>query len=211
MTTTSFIIKNMFEFKKALNAEDKRRVKAGETAVKVEGFRLMKILKAQIKAGLPGGRPLSPLSEIAKKKTRGRNKKPLAKLATPIRYAAKKIGKNLVVSVGFIDPGKGRPISKSWKKIAKFLQEGGRVDIGKLQRPIMKYRPTGENLKTGLIKMGIRLKKRKNTKAKYFFVKGRSINVPKRPIIEPFWKAHTNEAERNVILNFERKMRGERI
>ena len=42
--------------------ESKRQEKALNTAIKVEGFRLMRLLKEQIKAGAPGGQKFDPLT-----------------------------------------------------------------------------------------------------------------------------------------------------
>ncbi|MBT3368416.1 MAG: hypothetical protein HN416_14785, partial [Nitrospina sp.] len=54
-----------------LEAYDKKRIKAYQTAVKVEGFRLFKTFKEEVAAGRPGGTKLSPLSQIAKRTKTG--------------------------------------------------------------------------------------------------------------------------------------------
>jgi hypothetical protein len=57
------------------------------------------------------------------------------------------------------------------------------------------------------------LRKRKAPEAKYFFLRKTTttFKTPKREIIEPFLNAHKGMIGPNVVANFERKLRGERI
>ncbi len=186
-----------------LDSYDKKRIKAARTAVKVEGFRLMKALKSDIKAGAPGGRPFSPLTKMATYR-RGRNRKkpPLYRLAVPVRYRTDYRKGHMDMTIGFVDPYKGPKLSKSWKKIAKLHQSGGRV-------------PVTSSMEKALRLMGARMKKRKITRkvANVFFLKKSTthFDIPARPIIDPFWQDNVGLAHRNIVVNFGRKMRGEHI
>jgi hypothetical protein len=185
--------------KEALGYADRAKKASGD-ALKVEGYRLMRELKEDLRQGKAGGSVFSPLTEIAKRMRKPINRKPLSKLATAIRYSAGLMGGNPTVSVGFLDAGT-KKISKSWMRIAQKAQEGGET-------------PYTYEKRMALYAMGQRLKKRGDPAAKFFFLLRKSRDVfktPPRPIIEPFWNAHWSETERNVLINFERKMRGERI
>jgi hypothetical protein len=111
------------------------------------------------------------------------------------------------MSVGFLDANdaltyhkSSANISKSWKRIAQKAQEGATT-------------PFTEDRRRAILSMGMSLRKRGMPEAKYFFLRPstKAFKTPPRPIIEPFWRAHEAETARNVLINFERKMRGERI
>lgn len=195
---------NIKALKRDLEAYDKKRVKAAEIAVKVEANRLRLELKKELKAGAPGGRPFSPLTQIGRSRRKGKakNNPPLYRLAVPIRYRTEMNGDHKTIEIGFVDPNKGERLSYSWKRIAKLHQAGARIYV----KP---------DLRKALAEMGGRMKKRKATRsaANAFFLKKSTthFDVPDRPIIEPFWQAHKREAEQNILLNFHRKMKGERI
>lgn len=199
MTLFKLAIKNLRKFKKDIEADEKQVIKAAHTAVKVEGFRLSKLLKEQIKEGAPGGRPFSPLSEIAKRMRRPMNRTPLRRLAIAVRYAARKKSGGLGVEVGFVDPGRGKALSKSWKRIAEQQQKG-------FTRPITAIR------RRSILLTAMRLGKRAKGR-QYLFLKKTTeqFTTPARPIIAPFWIAHRSEAEAKIKSNFERKMAGQRI
>jgi hypothetical protein len=172
-----------------------RQKKALNTAVRVEAFRLKKVLKQEIRKGSPGGRRFVPLSAIAKHLGhRGRNT-PLRRLAPTVRYFVADRDP-LEVHVGWAGP----LVSKRLKSLAGALQEGfTRV-------PTKRQREFFANIGGA---MSARSRNRK-----YFFLRRetrRGIRTPARPIIDPFWTAHEKEAWRNVRDNFRRKMRGQRI
>ena len=186
-----------------LEAYDKKRIKAYQTAVKVEGFRLAKSLKDEIKSGSPGGRAFSPLSQIAtKRRYRNKKKPPLYRLAVPVRYRADYHDGRMDFSIGFVDPHKGPKLSKSWKRLAQLHQAGGKI-------------PVTPDIRKAFISIAAGMQKKKNTRnqSNVFFLKKTTthMDIPARPIIEPFWDAHKKDAERNIVLNFHRKMAGERI
>ena len=203
----SFVVKNLHEFKADLEKADKARIKASQDAVKLEGFELMTKLKREIEAGAPGGRPFSPLTEIAKRTGRGRNRKPLAKLAKPVRYRISKGANNFLMSIGYLTEDIANPdiksknrISKSWARIVSFQQAGGQI-------------PVKEELRRVLIGIGAKLKKRRVAEAKYFFLlpSTAQLKVPPRPIIDPFWNAHKAEIMPKIQKYFDRKLKGEYV
>jgi len=189
MTTRGF--KNL---DRVLKVESKRQKKALDTSVRVEGFRLMRLLKAEIRKGKPGGREFAPLSFIARRwGHRGRNS-PLRRLAIAVRYfvAARD---PLELQIGWVGPR----VSERWRYFAKILQEGFERPVSEAQRKAM-ARSGG--------KMSGRSRNRQ-----YFFLRRetKTFKTPPRPIMEPFWVAYRNETRRNITDNFRRKMRGERI
>jgi hypothetical protein len=196
-----------------LEAYDKKRIKAYQTAVKVGGFGLFKTFKEEVAAGRPGGKNLSPLSQIAKRTKTGRRRKkarkPLSSLAPMVRYKATTNNGQLNVDVGFISP---KINTRSWKQLVNLHQEGGAVDT--------LYSGSRTELGRRLAGIGGRLKKAGDPDSKFFFLRkhaGRSLGsvagmmIPSRPEIEPLWDAHKKDAEKNIVLNFHRKMQGERI
>jgi hypothetical protein len=201
---------NINQFLKALEAADKARIKAAQTAVKVEASRLVGslknpgVLKREIMQAAPGGRTFSPLRQIGAhfRAKQMKGKPPLYRMAVPVRYRVHYEGNNMTVQIGYVDPSKGGRISKSWVRLAQLHQAGGKL-------------PVTEDIRRGLAAIGARMKRRKITrnKANVFFLKPTTtqVDIPARPIIGPFWQAHKAEAEQNIAVNFYRKMRGERI
>jgi len=187
-------VKGFKHLQRNLKAESKRQKKALDTAVRVEGFRLSKLLKKEIRSGSPGGRKFAPLSFIARKRMhRGRNA-PLRRLAIALRYHILKRDP-LQIEVGWAGPR----VSKRWKFLAQALQEGFTGTMSEATRE-------------SLAETGARLGKRSKNR-RYFFLKKstRRFKTPARPIMEPFWRAYRDDARRNITSNFRRKMRGERI
>ena len=196
---SGFIVKNLQQFKADLENADKTRVKAAQNAVKVEGYRLKNHLQEQIRAGAPGGKPFSPLSLIASARRYRADKTPLKRLAIPVRYRVTYSGEGgMTFSFGYVDPAKGKPISKAWKHLALLHQKGGK-------------RPVTDDMRKGLIAIGKRMKKGKQRNVFFLRKATTEINIPARPIIDPFWQQNERAAEQNIIANFARKMRGERI
>ena len=187
-------------FKRELKKADDQRKKAGETATRVEAYRLSGILKKEIKVGAPGGRSFKPLSTIGRTTGRPKNRTPLKRLAVPVRYNVVKDSSGTTFEVGFVDSRSG-PLSQSWKRIAERQQAGGMASLSTPKRRIL-----------GMFLAEKGGKARGGTK-RYFFLKKstRRFYLPARPIIDPFWDAHESEAGRNIAENFRRKMRGERI
>jgi hypothetical protein len=175
-----------------LKKESRRQKKAFETAVKVEGFRLRKRLQQEIRQGAPGGAEFAPLSMIQRR--RSRRKTALRPLAKAVRYhVTRGESGGLEMRIGWTGP----KVSKAWKRIAERQQEGYTVPF----KPSFRRYLAGYG---GEIRGKFR---------PYFFLRKetRAAEVPARPIIEPFWDAHKDEARRNIARNYFRKLKGERI
>ena len=185
-------IKGLEQLEKALKAESARQKKALNTAVKVEAFRLRNELKKEIRQGAPGGKPLAPLSFIARR--RARSKRPLRRLATAVMYQVTS-KEPFEMRVGWV----GSKVSKSWKRIAEAQQEGFTREITERQRRYFRS-------------LGFGLGKRSRFR-RYFFLRKETLKfvTPARPIMDPFWEAHKRRAWHNIRDNYRRKMRGERI
>jgi len=197
-------VKGVEKLRADLKAENKRQKKALETAIKVEAFRQLRELREQIKKGVPGGHPYAAqLSEIARRTKAGRlrkNQVPLYRLARLLRYHIGYDGGKLNISFGFVQ----RRLGTSWKKLILKHTQG--TDV--------LYSGSRQALGRRLARIGGRLKKQNDPDAKYFFLRrrtGNRIRLPKRPMIDPFWKANEDDARRNIAKNFRRKLAGQRI
>ena len=195
---------NIKQLKRALEKIDKARIKAHQTAVRVEAYRLMGKLREEIRAGAPGGKSFHPMTEMSKKlRSRRRtykrnpNKPPLYMFAPWVRYKVEKTSDSFNVHIGFVgsNTGNGIPENKLRYLVGR-PQAGGQQEV---TDPMLSM----------LLKMGSSKRKRIDP----FFLRKttKTLKTPARPIIDPFWEAHKREAEQNIIANFERKMRGERI
>ena len=154
-------------------------------------------MKKEIRAGAPGGRKFAGLSFLARRRGSGnrlRPDKPLSRLAIAVRYYVASRDP-LEFHVGWSNPG----ISQSWRRIAIKQQEGFTHGMREATRE-------------AIIGMGARMTRRARNR-RYFFIKRstRTFRTPARPILDPFWRAHEDDARRNITRNFRRKMRGERI
>ena len=127
-------------------------------------------------------------------------RRPLERLAVPVRYVVRKRTNDMKIEVGFVHAGRGGVLSKSWYRIFHKMQEGFSI-------------PVTEKLRRGLRRAGVQLKGRDPRAAIYFFLRPetRQLRVPARPIIDPFWQAHRAEVFPNIQRNFLRKMAGKRI
>jgi len=196
------IVRNIRQFKADMARADSVRRKAGETAVKVEGYRLMLLMRKELREGKAGTTTLAPLSNIARYGRR--NPQPLAPLArNAVRYSSFKQGRTLKASVGFL----GVRSSWSWVRLAEKLQAGFTASVDEPIRP-----GAGITIREYLGRRGAGIGKRSSLRRFFFLRKAtRALKTPARPVIEPFWRAHEREAERNIVANFNRKLAGERI
>lgn len=200
MNGAALVVRNMEQFRTELKGYEAERRKAGETAAKVELFRLKKQLESDLRAGGVAGRQFTPLRVVSRGTMSG--KRPLSALAVAVRYQVENVGDKTVMSVGF----EGPQSSKSWRRIAHAVQDGKQVsaDLPVFGSTLRKLWATiGGDYKRG----------RGKSIAKYFFLRKdtSSLALPPRPIIEPFWQANESQATTNIISNFNRKMAGERI
>lgn len=187
------------KFYQELERADKARIKNAQVAVKVEGFRLRKLLQAEIRAGAPGGRVFAPLTELARRSRRpsDRDKPALFRLALAVRYTVSQGPNDMKMEIGFTGPR----VSGTWKGIATRQQEGFTFSAEERRR-------TGSTHRSYLARLG-----HAEGTEQSFALKAATttLHVPPRPIIEPFWMKYQARAWRNIEQNFERKMRGERI
>lgn len=185
-----------------LKRKKKESEKAMNTAVKVEGYSLMKVLKKEIIAGNPGGRRFDPLSSIALRglKRRGGGMRKgqattaLKRLQFGIEYKAKETPFRL--HIGFLN----RTGNKSFfKKMAAKHQTGFSRLITPRQRE-------------WVINRGAELGKIKGGETPFFLKKStKFFRTPARPIIDPFWNSHVVQARKNIREKFRAKMAGKRI
>ena len=176
-------LSNCVKLTQDIRQYNEKRIHNYRNAVKIEFFRLRKLLKKEIEESAPGGQKFAPLSEATKKiwkwqfeemgiKMERFQDRPLFKLSRPIYYKVWTNPTNIHMSIGFV--GK---MSASMFRLAHIHQEGFSSPL--TTRPGSKPGPT--------------------------------VHTPARLIIVPFWARYQREAETNIQSNFERKMRGERI
>jgi hypothetical protein len=179
------------------------------TAIKVEAFRLKKLLQQNIRSGAPGGKSLSSLSFIARRKERviktgggstvrqSPNRKPLARMAMGIRYRVNSY-KPFSMSVGFVAPP-GRVMNSkqgTWARLAKKHSTGFTSSIS-------------SSLREDIIRRGGILGTITGGSNPFFLKKStRKFSTPARPIIDPFWAANKNRVHGNIKRNFKLKLRG---
>lgn len=190
--------KGFANLERALKTENLRQEKALNTSIKVEGFRLMRLLKKQIREGNPGGRKFHPLTFLARAwGSKGKGlaaNKPLRKLALAVRYFVKD-QHPFDMRIGWTGP----KTSASWKRIAEKQQQGFSGQMTESRRRFF--------MKKGAL-MG-----KRSVARKYMFIRKSTtrFKTPARPILDPFWQSEEQRAWRNIQRNFRLKMKGQRI
>ena len=96
---------NIDSFLDGFRAANESRLKASRDAVKIEGFRLMRLLQGDLRKGAPGGTALAPLSEISQF---WRRHNPLSALVHAIRYGVSP-GSIYSVSIGAVESKVSNP------------------------------------------------------------------------------------------------------
>lgn len=205
--------------KKNLDEYDRSMVRNMNTAFRVVGYRLKNKLQKEIRAGAPGGSKFSPLTVIASKWFHKRRKSSaLARLAFGVRYHIPNTP-TPILQVGFVSPitvaeqlkmgrsgvkfgkYKGSPVGaithKSWRWLAELHQRGFKKNVTDAMRFSL-YRRADE----------VRGTEREYLKIKESTTK---FETDPRPIINPFWEDSRRDTIRDIRVNWERKMRGERI
>lgn len=190
---------NIGSIKSTMKREESRVRKASITAAKIEGYRLARELKGEMRASVPGGKKLHPLSVIRSGRLSG-GRKPLSRMAITPRYATVTQGNTSKTMIGFLKI----KLSKRWIQLADKHQDGFQVGA---DSPT----PIGSTYRKMFARIGASIKNKKI--AKYYFLRKSTkvLKTPARMIIVPFWKSHQTEAARNIKWNFERKMLGQRI
>jgi hypothetical protein len=196
--------------------------KALNTAIRVKGYNMMRLLQRQVRGGSAGGRRFAQLSFIARVMGhRGKNE-PLKALSQAIKYLVPRPDP-IEFRFGFVGPTTlremrdmgARPsqmISGSWKRIALAQQAGFEqpVDQGFIRRGQRKsYGAYFARYGAGQLGK----KRLQFSRARFFFLRKstRSLRTPARPIIDPFWQAEQGAVVRDIRELFRRKMAGERI
>ncbi len=208
----TFGIKNARKFFQTMEAQGKEAQKAAQAALKKEGYRLMRALQDEISEGAPGGRKFKPLSVLGAYRSRPYRRTPLRELANGVRYDLQVSGARTRCVIGFLT----KRSSKSWVRIAERAQQGYETTVTPRQRRFL-ARWASRSLARGTMnRLAIRNISRAAVDtgdAKYFFLRKTTtrMKTPARPIIDPFWRAHERESRTNLVRNFHRKLRGERI
>ena len=197
-----------------------RMLKAQNTAVRVEGFRLMRQLREEIKAGAPGGQRFAPLS-IIQRTMMGiykrwdevgnlRANNPLYRFGSRIGYEV--LDKSpYVLKIGFVGPAS----SSTWRKMAQKHQRGFTTSA---DAPYFRRTRRNVTIRELFAREGAKVNYKiyggaKTLRRKVFFLRASTttLRTPARPMIDPFWRANRAEALRNILDNTRRKMRGEYI
>uniref|UniRef100_A0A6M3INV1 Tail protein n=1 Tax=viral metagenome TaxID=1070528 RepID=A0A6M3INV1_9ZZZZ len=190
---------NLNSFLKAFEKDNNKRIKAGFDAVRVAGYYYVATLQEEIEAGSPGGKKFAPLSELAlrSRKAKNRLKPSLFRLFVPVRYTVKQTDKHLKMELGFTGP----QVSAKWKKLVDQHQQGFTMPIDKYRRYLTKI-GSDVNMKHAIQgKKGVFTPRASTT----------SLRIPARPIINPFWSKHQSAAWKRIQKYFAMKMAGKRI
>jgi hypothetical protein len=175
--------------------------KAMNVAIKKETFRLMRLMKKEIRTGAPGGRRFDPLSSMARfySSRRGYKKHPFGRMHYGVRYqfSGDATGfNNFKATLGFLG---GNNVQNLFRSLARKHQTG----FQKLITPKQRQWVINRGAELGTVEGG---------DTPFFLKKSTThFKTPARPIISPFWQAHHRAAQRNIQTMFRRKMAGERI
>ena len=190
--------KGLSNLERTLKTENRRQEKAMNTAIQVEGFRLMRLLKAQIRGGYGGHKKFHSLTYLSRAWT-GKGKrlgpnKPLRRLALAVRYLVKDQSP-FDMRIGWVGPR----TSKSWKRIAEKQQEGFSGSMSDVRRQMFRRK-------------GARMSER-SVARKYMFIRKSTtrFKTPPRPVMDPFWQAEKDRAWHNIRKNYRMKLQGKRI
>jgi hypothetical protein len=200
-------IKGLRNLYNDLNIHTKKAQRALQTAIKVEGFRRLKELREAVRSGDPGGRPYAhQLSRIARHTKSGalkKNQVPLYRLARLLRYNVEYRDGDIKFNFGFVTKTQAS-LSSSYKELLIKHQEG--LDV--------LYKGSRTELGKRFARIGGKLKKKGDPDAKFFFLRkttGRTIHLPERDIINPYYDDKRADMLRNIRHNFRLKMAGNRI
>ena len=225
----SFIKTNMVNFEREFKADGEFAQKASKDAAKIESFRLMRLMRKEIRQGAPGGNKFKDMRVISKATqsrmwgpTYGAKKgilsaidKPLYMLSKVAEYRVADKGLPFHTEIGFL----GYRFSNTWKNIAMKQQTGQTIPVPGGYKKMLRY--AGGTLKRLEKKYDSKYVTTANIEAeskgrgfsrmadwKYFFLrKGTtSFVIPSRDIVDSFRAAHLAEIAPNIRRNFEEKM-----
>ena len=223
MITGEAVIKGVLDLKKNLDKYEFSLAKNMNTAFRITGYRLKNKLQKEIRAGAPGGSKFSPLTVIASKWFYNRRKSgALARLAIGVRYHIPNTVTPLL-QIGYVGPVNSREqlemvnsgfkfgdsgkshrgisltnmTSKSWRRLADMHQRGFKKNVTDLMR----------------LSLYSRAGRIRGPESRYLRIKKSTTKFENEPrlIIDPFWDANRTDAIKEIRVNWERKMRGERI
>jgi hypothetical protein len=207
------------EFFKDLDKANEARVAAGISAVKAEGYRLWKLMRAEIAAGAPGGSAFEPLREISQWSGR---RTPLKGLSRAVRYKKTGSGLNFRMEIGAVDSraerrdtsgvdalgGMGREwadkgLSNAWVTIFSRQQAGFQTSVP-------------ADLRAFYAGIGGALLKKKGAMAgwaRFFFLRKETtqFTTPARDIVDTFWRSQQGSLQGNLSAYFAKKLAGEKI
>lgn len=191
------VLKGFDNLSKILKTESIRHEKALQTAIKVEGYRAMRLLKNQIQQGSPGGRKFRPLTFLARMAGGSGRLKPdkrLKGIGNLIRYKVLST-KPFSLAFGWLN----HQVSESWKKIIERQQEGFATPLSRSDR-------------LRIVGIGASFSARSKARTYAFLRKGTvSFRTPASPILDPFWATEKRTSILNIRNNYLRKLKGERI
>jgi hypothetical protein len=226
---SSDLIKSIKKVVDELKADQKREIKAADTAIRVEGYRLKRLLQEEIRNARPGGKRFAVLSKMrsmdqAHKKDgiRARSQA-LRRLAVSVRYGIPRKSP-IIMAIGWVGPrystspyqgfqgyrsekwSRNTVLSGSWRRLAAFHQSGFTSNVTAVDNKFFAGRG-------GALQKFRGIDNRRASASKVFFLKKstKTMKTPARPIIEPFWNAHESDVWRNIRSNYIRKLAGERI
>lgn len=194
------VLEGLEDTRQRLAAQEAAEKKAFNSAVKLEAYRLMTLLKAEIAAGDPGGEQFEPLTIIAQRTSAIRHQnRPLSTLARAIGYRVSNQDP-FTCEIGFVDKP-SIALSKSWQRIAEQVQSGQTFPVtDRLRQLFVRYGGTGGGYAWG--------RNQKGQQAYALKKDTTELDLPARPIISPFWRAHENEVIPNIEKNYEMKRAG---
>ena len=222
MTTVfDVVLKGVAATNKELDRQALNNVRSLNSAFRIEGFRLKKLLQTQIRSGAPGGSPFAERRIISRywRRSKPGRKKALGRLANGIRYYVP----NTIeprLQIGFVGPtnaaereemnsglalgrsGNTRGIkykdmtSKAWRRLGLIHQKGFRMYITPDMREALKDSAKLAPKKIKPFFYGIL-----NSNRTHF-------NTPSRNIIEPFWTQQKSAAIYNIRNNYHKIMAG---
>ncbi len=226
MVQISRSIKGVSKALAAVSKLDKKANAALISAMKRRAFLLRGELVKAIVSGAPGGRRFRPLTKLRRITAAGFSGRLAAdrpynmrtawfqksggghgqtSMARVIRYHVDRDAPDPILKVGWTGP----QVSKSWKTLARVLQAGGTQTLSESARSYLRWRGgiiAGSRTRTGRAS-------RMRGRASVFFLKKstRSISIPARPVIDPFYKSVKNKLPRDIRRLFVLKMRGKNI
>ena len=220
--------------RKSLQKADLEKLRALNTAFRVEGFQMKNDLQRQIRGGFDGN---PPLSIIARRWRGKRRSKALNRLALGIRYHVPNTAVPRL-QVGFVGPvnkrehdqmvrsgiklgshggyrgvSVGGMTSNSWRRLGYLHQKGFSRPVTAFQRAALARRGRILAQEQGLKMNSGRKKVSYDPSYRVFFLRKTTIEfrTPPRPIIDPFWARRKPQVVRNIRANYYKKMKGIKI